>query len=97
MIESLAATVRLTASWEATGSGVPSGAAVMVTTSGTDSTCVGQVGLIVCPWPSSMTTVSVQAWAVPVALAGAVHVGVEALASEKLPLRRPPAQAALQA
>ena len=47
--------------------------------------------------PSSTVTLRRQAWVVPVALTGAVHMGVAAVASEKVPVARPLVQAAVQA
>ncbi len=78
-------------------SGAAVGPAVMVTTSATDWTCTPTVPVSVWPRPSLATTVSVQAWAAPVALTGAVHVGFCAAASgAKAPAPRPPAQMAVQ-
>ncbi len=95
-MESVATTFNVTLPAEPTGSGVPVGPLVIETVSGIELTCSDHDPAAECPKPSLTVIESVHVCWAPVALAGAVHVGVATAAfGTKLPLPSPPVHAAL--
>ncbi len=97
-MESIAESDSVTTPLEATGSGEPVGPLVIVTVSAIELTCSVHGDVAECPKPSLAVTDNVQVSCVPVALAGAFHVGFWADAfGVKPPTPRPPVQLALHA
>jgi hypothetical protein len=94
--ESVAVTVSATLPEDATGFGEPEGPLVMVSSCGIEFTSCEYEAVCVNPCTPSLTLAcTLQVCVLPLALTGAVHVGVAVAAPVKLPPPMPPPQLAV--